>query len=355
MREPAADPAPLFVLSTGRCGSTALSAMLNLHPRILSLSEFFSFTGIAPFAWRNPGGRRIWRALAAQPRRTRLMLAEPYGEALYDFDRPGARHTRADIPPILCTVLPHIAGDQEDSENLLERLHPAVLARPRQPAADHYRALFAWLCDAFGRDVWIERSGASLLFASTLIRAFPDARFVHLYRDGREAALSMSRHYLYRLIAGTLGQFRRLGADPYGLIASDPGWDRKALRLYRISRLLPARALAPRSAPPLDDFGKLWSAMVERSEMLLGDLPPERVHRLRFEDICADPRERLADLIEFVDPALRDGTWLVRAAGLARAPRRRFPELPDCRQAQLAAACRPGLHILGYTGPQRDP
>lgn len=238
MREPIAKPAPLFVLSTGRCGSTALSAMLNLHPRILSLSEFFSFTGIAPFAWRNPDGRRIWRALAAQPRRMRLMLAEPYDELLYDFDRPGARYTRADIPPILCTALPHIAGDPEDAENLFERLRPAVLARSRQPAADHYRALFEWLRDALGRDIWIERSGASLLFASTLIRAFPDARFIHLYRDGREAALSMSRHYLYRLIAGTLGQFRRLGADPYRLIASDPGWDRRVDDLNNCNRRL---------------------------------------------------------------------------------------------------------------------
>lgn len=355
MREPIADPAPLFVLSTGRCGSTALSAMLNLHPRILSLSEFFSFTGIAPFAWRNPGGRRIWRALAAQPRRMRLMLAEPYDEVLYDFDRPAAGYTRAGIPPILCTALPHIAGDQKHSEDLFERLRPAVLAQPRQPAAVHYRALFAWLRDALGRDVWIERSGASLLFASTLIRAFPDARFIHLYRDGREAALSMSRHYLYRLIAGTLGHFRRLGADPCRLIASDPGWDRKALRLYRVSRLLPARALAPRGVPPLDEFGKLWSAMIERSETLLGGLPPERVHRIRFEDLCADPGERLAALMEFIDPALRDRAWLARAAGLARAPRRRFPELPDRRQAALTAACRPGLDILGYAGPRRNP
>ena len=35
---------PIFVLSTGRCGSTTLSNILNLHPA-LSLSEFVSFTG----------------------------------------------------------------------------------------------------------------------------------------------------------------------------------------------------------------------------------------------------------------------------------------------------------------------
>ena len=32
----------VFVVSTGRCGSTMLSNMLRLNPEILSLSEFFS-------------------------------------------------------------------------------------------------------------------------------------------------------------------------------------------------------------------------------------------------------------------------------------------------------------------------
>ena len=45
---------PIFVLGTGRCGSTTLSDILNAHPRILSLSEFISFTGIGPFRYRNP-------------------------------------------------------------------------------------------------------------------------------------------------------------------------------------------------------------------------------------------------------------------------------------------------------------
>ncbi len=45
---------PIFVLSTGRCGSTTLSNILNLHPAILSISEFVSFTGIAAFHYRRP-------------------------------------------------------------------------------------------------------------------------------------------------------------------------------------------------------------------------------------------------------------------------------------------------------------
>ena len=345
MTGPPHTPPPVFVLSTGRCGSTLLSNILNLHPRILSLSEFVSFTGIAPFSWRNPDGQRMWRVLAAQPRRMRLMLAEDYEELLYPFGGPDARYTRRNIPPILCTTLPHLPGDHHD---LFDRVRPAVLAQPRQPAADHYRALFGWLCARLGRSWWVERSGASLLFASTLLRAFPDARVVHLYRDGRAAALSMSRHYLYRLIASTLRGYARLGADPYRLIAADPDWDRKALRLYRLSRLLPRPVLAPRRAPPLEEFGKLWTAMIRRAEMLLRHLPADRVHRLRFEDLCTDPRDQLAALIDFIDPGLRNGDWLAQAAALPRFSLSGFPHLPKHRSDELARACQPGLRILGY-------
>ncbi len=227
------NPTPVFVLSTGRCGSTTLSNILNAHPRILSLSEFISFTGIGPFHYRNPDGRQIWKALSSQRRRTRLMLAQDYDELLYRFDAPNARYSRDNIPPLLCATLPHLV---RNPDGLFGALRPEVLNQPRQPTPDHYRALFAHMCYTLDRDLWIERSGASLLFASTLLNAFPDARVIHLYRDGRDTALSMHGHYLFQFIASNLRHFRRLGADPYELIATDPLWDRKALRLHLLLR-----------------------------------------------------------------------------------------------------------------------
>jgi hypothetical protein len=34
-------PDARFIIGTGRCGSTLLSRMLRLHPRVLELSELF--------------------------------------------------------------------------------------------------------------------------------------------------------------------------------------------------------------------------------------------------------------------------------------------------------------------------
>ena len=339
------EASPIFVLSTGRCGSTALSNIFNAHPRILSLSEFISFTGIGPFRYRNPKGRKIWQVLSAQRRRTRLMLAQDYDEILYPFDKPGVRYNRENIPPLLCATLPHLVKNPDGFFDTL-RLH--VLDQPRQSTADHYRALFATMCRTLDRDLWIERSGASLLFASTLLNAFPDARIIHLYRDGRDTALSMHGHYLFQFIASNLRRFSRLGADPYELIATDSSWDRKALRLHLFSALLPLTRFKPDRIPPLEEFGKLWAAMIRRSEMLFADFPEDRIHRIRFEKLCAHPRQHLQKLIEFVDPDLADDAWIDEACKIPHPSTPDFLNLPFDQRETLTAACRPGLEILDY-------
>ena len=90
---------PVLVLGTGRCGSTMVSKLLNAHPRILSLSEFFSYVGMEAFRLTNPTGDQLWQIYSRQRPRTRLMLRESYKELLYPVDGPGQRYTRHDVPP----------------------------------------------------------------------------------------------------------------------------------------------------------------------------------------------------------------------------------------------------------------
>lgn len=51
--------APVLVLSTGRCGSTMLSDVLNTHPEVLSLSEFFASPGMKALARKRPRGEAM--------------------------------------------------------------------------------------------------------------------------------------------------------------------------------------------------------------------------------------------------------------------------------------------------------
>ena len=51
---------PVLVLSTGRCGSTMVSEVLNTHPDVLSLSEFFISLGMKSLIRKRLGGKALW-------------------------------------------------------------------------------------------------------------------------------------------------------------------------------------------------------------------------------------------------------------------------------------------------------
>ena len=339
----------MFVLSTGRCGSTMVSNMLNLHPRVLSLSEFFAFVGTGAMRRRRATGEQMWGWYAYQRKRTKLMLREDFSELAYPFGAPGARYRRDDVPPILCSALPHLTRAHDA---LFDELGPVVHGRPRQAPAAHFRDLFEWLCRRLGADVWVERSGGSMLFGARLLRAFPDARVVHVYRDGRETAISMSRHYLFRMILATIHALRSRGFD----IMSSLSRGRFGEWITLWSEPLATRFLDPAKLPydklTLADFGAFWAGMIGHAHELFADLPPDRLLNVAFEDLQATPEPQLRRLIRFVSPELEDDGWVREASRLPRPPRSptNFERLDAADREALAEACRPGLERLGYPG-----
>lgn len=336
---------PVLVLSTGRCGSTMISDILNLHPHVLSLSELFSFTGLTSFAKNRRSGDWMWSYLSKPRSHTRLMLRGDFSELLYPFDIPGARFTRADVPPIMCAVLPHLTADHDA---LYDELEPVIRALPTQNPAEQYRRIFGWLCRKFGNVVWAERSGASLLSASVLLRHFPEARVVHVYRDGRDVALSMSRHYLFRMIVASLMTLRLGPLDPLQLLQHDRLWEQVMTRLtpamsgFALKRRLPYERL------DLTHFGAFWSRMIEQADRVLGQQPSDRVLNVKFEDVQVDPEGQIRRLIRFISTDLEDADWVRMASSIPRPTKSRFPELTVGEQRSLTESCRPGLELLGY-------
>lgn len=336
---------PVLVLSTGRCGSTMLSEILNTHPRVLSLSETFTTVGQGPFRRRRCSGKQIWRAFSRQSKWLHEGLRAGYEEALYPFGSPGARYTRDNVPSLACTTLPHLA---DECDALFDELAQVVPAWPRRRPSEHFRELFEWLCRRFGRDVWVERSGASLLLASRLRRDYPDARIVHIYRDGRDAALSMRGHYVFSTLVATTRAVRSAGIDAMGSIAKSRHWNRISPWVEWIGGTFLSPKRLPYRKLTLGDYGRFWSAMVERSRWVLADLHPEALLNVKMEDMQAEPTEQIRRLIRFVAPELEDGEWVRAAAAIPRPTVSKFDDLSPGEQAELVQACRPGLEILGY-------
>jgi hypothetical protein len=327
-----------FIVGTGRCGSTLLSRMLAEHRSVRSLCELFNgIDAVRRFSPAPIEGAELAALVAAEQPFVTAVLRRGHAvdEIVYPFGR--GRYGRDDaLPWILVSLLPRIC---DDPDALFDLLIAFASRLPRQPAPDHYRALFAWLGARLGRPDWIERSGSSIEYWPALAQAFPQARFLHLHRDGGEVALSMREHHAYRLpicflYDAPVASGRRVSElGPIDLRAAPRADD-------PISQILASR-------PPAALFGRYWCDQIERGLAALPAIEPACRAELRFEDLLADPEACLARVERFFELPHEPG-WARRAAALIRGmPARRAPALPPDERAALEAACAPGMRLLG--------
>ena len=338
-----------FIIGTGRCGSTLLSKMMAENPRLLSIFEFFNgLDALKRFAPEPVGGGAFGALISAeQPFLTAVLRrGYPVEEVLYPFaddppleHRPAGRYRRDDpLPWILVGTLPRIT-DRPDS--LFDAVLEFAEQQPEQPLRDHYRALFDWLAKRFDRDYWVERAGSSIDYVGSLATEFPESRFVHIHRDGREVALSIREHHAFRLPvtvmydAPTESGLRASQLESLDLhaVPSPDGDDPLSLIIA--------------SRPPVEYFGRFWHDQVQRGMQVLPSLGPGRCLDVRFEELVLAPRRVLTKIADFFELDGERG-WIDRAARLSRGmPALRFDRLPPREQELLMDACRPALELLG--------
>lgn len=337
---------PVFVVSTGRCGSTMISDMVRKHPTMLSVSEFLATMGATVLRGGKVSGEDVFRKLNTCRPALRTVLRnhlQPH-EFLYPMDSPDARYGPEDLPSILAVTLPHLTDDHDD---LWDELGQVLRRRERAALQDHYRFTFEWLADRYDKTVWIERSGASLLLTPLVARRFPDARFVHVFRDGRDTAMSMQKHGTFRSLAMLASQLRKKGLDPFSRF----NWPGTSPWIYFLLKRRAKRFSAEKfraAQIDLPTFGWLWSGMIARGVRHLEALPPDRVLSLRFESILSSPEHEMTRFAEFVGPGYVDAAWLKRICGTIRDKPPSWPRLPPAELALLNETCQPGMRLLGY-------
>jgi hypothetical protein len=348
----AGSPPICIVLSTGRCGSTVLSNIVREHPMALSVSELFSGLADRDLTERTLSGVDFWDLLS------RPCPADVIGlrcqikldEMLYPAFEPRPGANRFDwttgLPPLMQACLPHLTSQPDDLYGMLETV---TVTQPQRLLSEHLMWLFGMLAGDRQPSIVVERSGGSLAYAVQLMRLFPRARVIHLFRDGRECAVSMSRHWRYKIAAIRAAMYARFGYDPYAapLLADTPaGLDAGRDSDPELARLMPDRITRARYdefVVPLSRYGAMWTKMIVTG---LAELPdPSRMLALDYHDVVARPEESIERLLEFLGLE-RDPMIEKRMAAEVRPGRDVRAEIGAEQWGMLTRSCRLGMNRL---------
>jgi hypothetical protein len=330
-----------MIVATGRCGSTLLSTCLSAHPDVLMLSEFMAAMDASTCFREGDVTAEQWvRILTGDVGIPYLWLSrgittvEVMGEIeRHDIMRPWMR-----VPGLVLGPLYYFS---DEPQALFEEMIAWAKKRPTQPVQKHYAELFAFLEGRTGKTHWIERTAGSTDWIPERLRCFPDARILHIHRDGPETALSMFHHVHFKL--------------SLSLIEDPP--NREELRtMVACSAPLEEDPVLKRigNPPPIEAFGRHWSETIARLYSYIQMIPPERFMDVRSEDLVADPANVLAKIQKFFElPENED--WLREASAMVKPVPTRADKLPEEERKKLEAACQVGRILLKRdTGGNRE-
>lgn len=150
-----------------------------------------------------------------------------------------------------------------------------------------FRTVYAWLLrvELDGNLRFCDKTPTNALLIPFLARAFPDAQFIHILRDGRDASASLYKQPWLRADAARSGK-REPGGYLHGPWA--PWWvEKDRVREFETTS---------------DAHRMIW-AWRRYTEAALRDGPPlgpARYHELRYEDLVTNPREEATRILDFL-------------------------------------------------------
>lgn len=258
--------APIFILGTPRCGSTLLQDLLSKHERI--------------------GYITYGMDLVQQPE---LFYASQWLRRTLNMDVKGERYLQD-------SILVHGGAPAEAMRfwGQALKLEPHALTWEQRRAGDFTEAEIRHVQDTIrhvlycfhdeGRDRFLTKCPALLTEPLLIQDIFPDARFIHLVRDGRPVANSLIKLYELQVQQDILVQHPVFKDDhfiPYPRVPGLEGW---------------MNEYGPRD---LRTTANIWNSAID----FVDSVRPQLRHfcEIRYEDLCAEPERRINELLEFCE------------------------------------------------------
>ena len=156
-----------------------------------------------------------------------------------------------------------------------------------------YRTVYRWLLRLHldGDLRYTDKSPRNCFLMAFLHRAFPDAQFIHIIRNGRDAALSHSKKPWMQAAAASSGE-QGVGGHAFGPYA----------RFY----IEAGRADEFESTSDYHRCIWTWRRHVESALQAKEQLPTDQYHEVRYEDFVHAPSEEGNRLLDYLDVTAPD-------------------------------------------------
>jgi omega-hydroxy-beta-dihydromenaquinone-9 sulfotransferase len=239
-------PRFVFVLGTGRCGSTLVEEVLCRHPSVgfvSNLEDRFSLP-VSAGRWNGSLYRRL-PATVTQKSRLRYAPSEGY------------RVLAREVSPIIASPLRDL-GEADVTPWLARRFSTFFQERAAAQGTDTFLHKFTgWPRSGFIRGV------------------LPSARFIHVVRDGRAVANSWLQMSWWRGFEGP--DHWQWGPLPP---AMQDEWESSGRSFVVLA-------------------GLLWQLLMESFDSARAAIPARDWLEIRYEDVAAHPREAFASMLSF--------------------------------------------------------
>lgn len=254
-----------FITGTGRSGTNLLRNMLRMHADIGVMIE----THFYPVLYELFGTSPV-----------------PFS----DFMDVVENHYNSDGAAWIDII---IANEDVDATTFWRIVESEKEVNPSRIISEHVTLL----TDAiYGKSKVIgDKTPNSGIYASTLLEIFPDAKFIHVRRDGVFSAISMTTHPGFVKVINGLERAEEL--------------DRAHYR--------GRHAHFPETPVTVEQAADFWTKLAVGLMRGLASVPPERVLEFAYEDLLRDPKPILTRIARFLGVA-PDSKWLHDASGTVR-------------------------------------
>ncbi len=220
--------------------------------------------------------------------------------------------------------------------------------------ASHLRSEFGAFVREQGRRRLCEKTPSNCMRLRFVHAVFPDARIIHIIRDGRAVVRSTDeilqqgmpvQRIVQRALQTPVREWPAYASRAVGAVS---GKLRKQPMAYWGPRP-PGWADWPGNFPPIVIAAKQWVGTVEAARADSASIPSEQLLEIRYEHLMADPATRFAELCEFARVPRDDSTIQhVRETVDPSRQQKWRDAFDDQTLEQIRPVLEPTLTTLGY-------